>query len=476
MGAEGRRLEEDWGARAASQPIEGCGTFPGLPQVADLLGWNGGYPDGVEKPSFEFEGIQREYLLYTPADSGGQQVPLWILAPGTSDMAETFLAISGIYEFAKEHDLSFVSLEGHECRLNVQLRSQAKEGDPDDVGYTLAVLREVSKKMSIDMDRIRCVGFSRGARFCSRLASELSSFISGATPVSGIRFPQPNNAIRPVPFLAFHGTGDPVNPFQGHGDPLYWEASVDTAVDDWVAFNGCTSQHVETLSSDVTIEKHTGCSQGADVWLATIQDGGHTWPGGAFDFKAFDHDFGKVGDIQALPLIAQFFEDTSMAGWCHTAVVGDRCYEAIEQARTSSEQYEGLTTDSGDSSIQMFLHEGFWADCPRPCEGNSSNVSTSSSLRGTKESLASDWLVSEAGVPYSLVADKESLESDWLGSEAGMPASARLAHPGAATAAGVVGSACAAAALAVCGVLWFWNRRGLRGVSLSNYLEPAGQE
>ncbi|KAJ1616736.1 hypothetical protein T492DRAFT_527490 [Pavlovales sp. CCMP2436] len=66
--------------------------------------------------------------------------------------------------------------------------------------------------MCLDASRVYATGISRGGRFASRLASEMSDIIAAVGIVSGIRYPTPNNATRPVPIIAFHGTADPINP------------------------------------------------------------------------------------------------------------------------------------------------------------------------------------------------------------------------------------------------------------------------
>merc|ERR1719401_2275362 len=152
-------------------------------------------------------------------------LPLWILAPGSTDTAEGMVHMADMQKFAEEHAFAFAALQGEREMLSVSLHAGASPGLPDDVRYTRAVLQEATQKLCIDMARIRCTGFSRGARFCSRLASELSSFVAGVAPVGGLRYPFPNNATRPVPIVTFHGTKDPINPYWGDGDPEYWRNS-----------------------------------------------------------------------------------------------------------------------------------------------------------------------------------------------------------------------------------------------------------
>merc|ERR1719210_2973161 len=131
-----------------------------------------------------------------------------------------------------------VVLSGLSDKMGVGWDAQKMKTYPDDVAYTRVVLKVVLETINVDRKRISCVGFSRGGRFCSRLASELSNFISAIAAVGGIRYPQPNNASRAVPVIAFHGVLDPINPFWG-GGPSYWNESVPWAMKRWSRFNGC---------------------------------------------------------------------------------------------------------------------------------------------------------------------------------------------------------------------------------------------
>merc|ERR1719414_179397 len=155
--------------------------------------------------------------------------------------------------------------------------AEPQRGSPDDVAYTRAVLREVMVKINVDTNRISCVGFSRGGRFCSRLASELSNFISAIAAVGGIRYPEPNNASRAVPVIAFHGVLDPINPFWG-GGPSYWNESVPWAMKRWSRFNGCKKTATLFPSNGIVVTRNHECRDGADVVLVKLVHSGHDWP------------------------------------------------------------------------------------------------------------------------------------------------------------------------------------------------------
>jgi poly(3-hydroxybutyrate) depolymerase len=315
------------------------------------------------------DGLRRRFLLYEPHLPNR---PIWLLAPGTVSPAEQILAISGLYDMAREHKFGLVVLEGFHCTFNVQLKSQQMIQHPSDIGYVMKVLRLTAARTSPDMSRIHCVGYSNGARFCCRLASELSNILTSFATVAGIRYPSPNNASMPMPAIAFHGVKDPVNPFWGHGNPTYWHTSVPDALQGWARFNGCSRKEYKKLNESVSIERYVNCHHGADVVLWRMEETGHTWPGSHYNFSRFGLKFGRTSTISANEAMRQFFHAHPRT-LCHTAVPGERCYYDVAWARKKGmrlhpEWYPGVTNDSSFEDVQGFLHRSIRANCPQPCE------------------------------------------------------------------------------------------------------------
>src|SRR2546425_272540 len=93
--------------------------------------------------------------------------------------------------------------------------------------------------------------------------------------------------IDPTRMIAFHGTADPIVPYQGGplGDPFNPVTVTFPAVRDWVASwarrNRCAANPVDSVvAADVTRREYTHCADHAAVVRYTIQGGGHSWPGG----------------------------------------------------------------------------------------------------------------------------------------------------------------------------------------------------
>ncbi len=152
-------------------------------------------------------------------------------------------------------------------------------GSADDVTFLTTLVRLMEQRYCIDGARVYATGFSGGARMASQLACDASGTFAAVAPVSGLRRPTPCPATRAVPIVSFHGTADPVDPYDGHGQ-AYWTYSVPQAARDWAAQDGCSDTAKTSTSDGVTLDRYTGCADGAGVELYTLTGEGHEWPGG----------------------------------------------------------------------------------------------------------------------------------------------------------------------------------------------------
>jgi polyhydroxybutyrate depolymerase len=88
---------------------------------------------------------------------------------------------------------------------------------------------------------------------------------------------------RPVPVIAFHGTADPICPYNGgrtkFGDDIF--PSVPSFMANWARRNRCGPNPMESrFAADVTRLQYTDCADDASVVLYTVKGEGHQWPGG----------------------------------------------------------------------------------------------------------------------------------------------------------------------------------------------------
>lgn len=165
----------------------------------------------------------------------------------------------------------------------------------DDVGFFRDLLDDLTGVAAVDRSRVYVNGLSNGGGMTVRIACEAADQIAAiGTVAAAVVDLQDCAPAGPLPLLAFHGTADPLVPYEGgdvHRRPLREGAEL-TRVPSrflgaeawtarWAEGNGCEpTPEVIPQQGDVRGVSYTGCDQGADVVLYTIEDGGHTWPGG----------------------------------------------------------------------------------------------------------------------------------------------------------------------------------------------------
>jgi polyhydroxybutyrate depolymerase len=150
----------------------------------------------------------------------------------------------------------------------------------NDVAFVEALFAHLDQRVCVDTRRTYATGLSNGAFFAYRLACERGARFAAIAPVAGSENVLPCNPSRPVPVMHFHGTADPTIPFDGGTIPLGRPyPSAPNTVAKWAERNGCNGPLQETYrTGDSTCRTHSGCT--APATLCTIQNGGHTWPGG----------------------------------------------------------------------------------------------------------------------------------------------------------------------------------------------------
>jgi len=156
---------------------------------------------------------------------------------------------------------------------------------PDDVAFLTGLLGVLRHQFCVDPARVYASGFSGGARMVSQLACTPGVRLAGIAVAGGLRAPSPCHPAHPLAVLAFHGTADLSNPFNGHGQ-AYWTYSVPEAALRWARYDGCPTQaHTGHPYPQVTVTDYRGCPDGAEVTLYALTGKGHRWPAAAGAFQ-----------------------------------------------------------------------------------------------------------------------------------------------------------------------------------------------
>jgi polyhydroxybutyrate depolymerase len=154
----------------------------------------------------------------------------------------------------------------------------------DDVQFVRDLIATVAAEYCVDRHRVYATGMSNGGILSHRLGCELADTIAAIAPVAGVFAfpPEECRPSRPVPIIDFHGTADTIVPWDGaqmlNGGTL---VSVPDSIAAWRSINACPAASQTIYSAgDATCVSWSGCAQGSEVVLCTIEGGGHTWPGG----------------------------------------------------------------------------------------------------------------------------------------------------------------------------------------------------
>ena len=267
-------------------------------------------------------GLQREYILYVPANyTAGTSVPLILNFHGYTSNAfqqmyyGDFRPIADTAGFIIVHPMGTVDILGS-THFNVGWGTS----QVDDLGFTAALIDSLSASYSINQDRIYTTGMSNGGFMSYYLACEMSDRIAAMASVTGtmnVNQPASCSPTHPMPVMEIHGTADGTVPYTGN--ILF--GTTPAAIAYWVNYDHCDPTPVITGIPD--IDQADGCTaehqvysngdNGSTVEHYKIVGGGHTWPGTVFDSLGVTNE-----DFDACKEIWRFFSKYDIHGLINT--------------------------------------------------------------------------------------------------------------------------------------------------------------
>lgn len=244
-------------------------------------------PAVAQVKSLQHKEEKRRYLVYTPAGYAGQPHKAYPLVfnfhGGGMTMAEQML-YTGMNRAADRHGFIVVYPLGIKGDWNVGFGMPYLEGT-DDIGFTESLLARLKQDYRVDGARVYATGLSRGGFFALRVAAELPQLFAAVASV-GAPMPEPvvqhDRRAGKVGVLLIQGTADTV---VAHGGKPGGYLSAEDSHAYWLKRNGIgpgtpVRRVIDGDPGDGT-EVHwveQGDGQ-ASVALATVREGGHTWPG-----------------------------------------------------------------------------------------------------------------------------------------------------------------------------------------------------
>jgi len=165
------------------------------------------------------------------------------------------------------------------------------------VGFILAMIEDISRKITLDRSRIYVTGLSNGGAMTYRLGCQASEAFAAIAPVIATMPEFIYNNYKPqgpISFLSINGRDDPFIRLKGGyvKDPESGEkvatCSLKKSVSIFVTVNGCSdaysSQTLPVVFQDGTsVEKFTynNCQSDTEVVSYIVDGMGHAWPLGS---------------------------------------------------------------------------------------------------------------------------------------------------------------------------------------------------
>ena len=244
---------------------------------------------------FEFDKIEREFILYIPENLEDNASLVFVLH-GYTGSAIDIMNYSGMNTVADENGFAVCYPQGVEDNFgntffNVGYAFQENE-TVNDVGFIVSLAEYLQSTYSLSTTNTFATGMSNGGDMSYMLACQASNTFRAIAPVAGAIFEDIYNScnpVNPIPVFETHGTNDDVTLFEG--DPYNndgWGVYLDipSTIDYFVNQNNLTTMNVENLpdineNDGSTIESYIYSSTETtnEVWLYKVINGGHDWPG-----------------------------------------------------------------------------------------------------------------------------------------------------------------------------------------------------
>lgn len=270
---------------------------------------------GDTEGEIDVGGRARRYLLHIPPgyDAADAPVPLVVSLHGLISSARQQAAISGLSDKADTAGFIVVYPQGLGVPTRWDTRPDTADEPNRDVAFIRALVAQLQADLNIDPARVYVTGLSNGGGMTNRLGCDAADVFAAIAPVAGAyTFWEDCEPARPVPVIAFHGTDDPIVPYEGAAAREFIPGLSLPPVPEWAAGwavrNDCGPASTVTVESfetgDVVIEAWGGCAAGAEVTLYTVGGVGHVWPGGP-DLPLVGNG---TGPVNASDVIWAFFE------------------------------------------------------------------------------------------------------------------------------------------------------------------------
>lgn len=251
------------------------------------------------------QGRERSYLVHVPPQAtAGKPLPVVVGYHGGGGNAQQFKDSCELDGLADREGLLLVYPNGTGRLADRFLTwnagkgcGYAMENQVDDVGFTLAVLDDLARRIAVDAKRVYATGMSNGSMMAHRLAVDASDRVAAIAGVAGALNVETFAPMRPVAILHIHSVDDSRALYAGGLGPPFpftnqrtFHSGVEKTLQQWTTFDGCPENPTvgptiygrpDTASAKHSATKYTygPGKNGVEVVFWKLTGAGHVWPG-----------------------------------------------------------------------------------------------------------------------------------------------------------------------------------------------------
>lgn len=233
---------------------------------------------------FEWQGVQREYLVKTPAQNR-ETLPIVYFLHGLGDNITRLDNEYHFQQIADQFGWMMVVPQALAQSGYTMWNAALTNSNIDDTGFLMALLDSLAVQYPVDLDSVFFTGFSMGGFMTHRMAIEHGDRITACAPVSGLitHTMAAHTAVAPVRMLHIHGTSDPVVGYNGNSQYFGGNLGlgVEAILDYWKSANHCTDEPtIDTLPdlhNDGLLFVRYTYEGDAEVQHIKVIGGNHTW-------------------------------------------------------------------------------------------------------------------------------------------------------------------------------------------------------
>ena len=242
---------------------------------------------------FKHKGLDRYYLIQPPHPeaTGPSSVIFNLHGYGSNALAQ--MEYTGLNNYTNTKENNFVLIHPQGAPLNTPLTSSASHwnsgawtigSNVDDIDFIDTIIKLISQKYDINMNRIYSTGMSNGGFMSYHLACNLSFKIAAIASVTGSMSRETLGSCDPshaTPILQIHGTIDGIVPFDGNS--AIGMESIPDVMEYWKSYNSCSSEPIKIedfFENGYSVEHlvYKNCLNDIQVELQKINGMWHTWP------------------------------------------------------------------------------------------------------------------------------------------------------------------------------------------------------